>query len=97
MQLASNPLFKIYKLALFINKNDFLKAFVEEIFINQRNEIEIIPKIGDQVIQFGDIDRMDEKFTYLKAFYHSNTTKGGWNKYATLSLKYKNQIVCSKK
>ena len=97
VQLASNPLFKIYKLALFINKNDFLKAFVEEIFINQRNEIEIIPKVGDQVIQFGDIDRMDEKFMYLKAFYHSNTTKGGWNKYATISLKYKNQIVCSKK
>ncbi len=97
IQLASNPLFKIYKLALFINKDDFLKAFVEQIFINHRNEIEIIPKVGDQIIQVGDIDRLDEKFTYLKAFYHSSTTKGRWNKYAVISLKYKNQIVCSKK
>lgn len=97
IQLASNPLFKIYKLALFINKDEFLKAFVEQIFINQRNEIEIVPKIGDQLILVGDIDRLDEKFMYLKAFYHSNTIKGSWNKYATISLKYKNQIVCSKK
>jgi cell division protein FtsQ len=95
--LSTNPLFKIYKLALFISKDDFLKAFVEQIYINQKNEIEIIPKVGDQIIQVGDIDRLDEKFTYLKAFYHSNSIKGRWNKYAIISLKYKNQIVCSKK
>jgi cell division protein FtsQ len=96
IELASNPLFKIYKMAMFIDKKPFLKAMVEQIYINDKNEIEIIPKVGDQTIVFGDIDRMDEKFTYLKAFYRNAMNTGGWDKYATINLKYKNQVVCSK-
>ena len=96
VELTSNPLFKVFKMALYIEKKPFLNALVEQIYINDKNEIEIIPKVGDQVIQFGDIDRMDEKFSYLKSFYRSAMNKGGWDKYATICLKYKNQIVCSK-
>jgi cell division protein FtsQ len=96
VELASNPLFKIFKMASFIDKKPFLKAMVEQIFINDKNEIEIIPKAGDQIILFGDIDRMEEKFTYLKSFYRNAMNNGGWDKYATINLKYKNQVVCSK-
>ena len=96
IELASNPLFKIFKMASFIDNKPFLKAMVEQIFINNKNEIEIIPKAGDQIIVFGDIDQMDEKFSYLRAFYRSAMNNGGWNKYATINLKYKNQVVCSK-
>ena len=96
VQLSSNPLFKVFKMASYIDKRPFLKAFVEQIYINDKNEIEIIPKAGDQVIQFGDIDRMEEKFSYLKSFYRNAMNKGGWDKYTTICLKYKNQVVCSK-
>jgi cell division protein FtsQ len=96
VELASNPLFKIYKMTLYIENKPFLNALVEQIYINDKNEIEIIPKAGDQIIQFGDIDRMDEKFSYLKSFYLSAMNNGGWEKYATICLKYKNQVVCSK-
>ena len=94
--LASNPLYKIFKLALYIENKPFLKALVEQVYITNKNEIEIIPKVGNQVIQFGDLDRMDEKFSYLKSFYRSAMIKGGWDKYATICLKYKNQVVCLK-
>ena len=96
VELASNPLFKIWKLASYIDKKPFLKAMVEQVFINNKNEIEIIPKAGDQTILFGDIDRMEEKFTYLRSFYRNAMNNGGWDKYATINLKYKNQVVCSK-
>jgi cell division protein FtsQ len=96
IELASNPLFKVYKMVLFIEKKPFLKAMTEQIYINARGEIEIIPKAGDQVVIFGDIDRMEEKFTYFKSFYRNAMNTGGWNKYATINLKYKNQVVCSK-
>ena len=96
LQLFTNPLFKIFKIASYIEKKPFLKAFVEQIYINDKNEIEIIPKAGDQVILFGDIDRMDEKFSYLISFYRNAMNKGGWAKYSTICLKYKNQVVCSK-
>lgn len=96
IQLSTNPLFKVFKIASYIDTRPFLKAFVEQIYINDKNEIEIIPKVGDQIIQFGDIDRMEEKFSYLKSFYRNAMNKGGWDKYTTICLKYKNQVVCSK-
>jgi len=94
--LASNPLFKVFKMASFVDNKPFLKAMIEQIYINGKNEIEIIPKAGDQIILFGDIDRMNEKFSYLKSFYRNAMNNGGWEKYAIINLKYKNQVVCSK-
>ncbi|MDP4289467.1 MAG: hypothetical protein Q8908_00145 [Bacteroidota bacterium] len=96
VELASEPLFKVYKIASYIDKKPFLKALAEQIYINDKNEIEIIPKVGDQVIMFGDMDRIEEKFSYLKAFYRNEMNNGGWDKYATINLKYKNQVVCTK-
>jgi len=32
----------------------------------------------------------------LISFYRNAMNKGGWAKYSTICLKYKNQVVCSK-
>ncbi|MCK4408307.1 MAG: hypothetical protein KAV44_11570, partial [Bacteroidales bacterium] len=90
-------LFKIYSLAKFINNNKFLNAQIEQIYINKENCIELIPKVGKHLIIFGDIDNMEEKFENLIAFYKNGLSKVGWDKYKKINLKYKNQVVCTKK
>jgi cell division protein FtsQ len=89
-------IYKIFRMVQFINKNNFWKAMIEEIFINKKGEIELFTKIGEQTVIFGDIDNMKEKFDNLFIFYKQGLNKVGWTKYKTLNLKYKNQIVCSK-
>lgn len=91
-----NLLNKLFTIAKYIYNDKFLNAQIEQIYINENNEIEMIPKIGSHLIIFGDIYNVVEKFRNLKAFYHHKINSVGWNKYSIINLKYKNQVVCTK-
>ncbi|MCD4747182.1 MAG: hypothetical protein K8R58_12870 [Bacteroidales bacterium] len=91
-----STLYKIFMLAKYIQGNEFLKAQIEQVYINKKGEIELLPKIGKHLIIFGDIDNMNKKFEKLVSFYKKGLKKAGWDKYKTINLKYKNQVVCSK-
>ena len=94
--IMTKSIYKIFRIAQFLDKDDFWKAMVEEIFINSKGDIELFTKIGEQTVIFGNIDNMDEKFDNLLVFYKQGLNKVGWKKYKTINLKYKNQVVCSK-
>ncbi|MEA3503868.1 MAG: hypothetical protein U9R32_01560 [Bacteroidota bacterium] len=85
----------IFILANYIDKQVFLNAQIDQIYINTKQEYEITPKIGEQIIIFGDIFGYKNKFEKLEAFYKQAIRNNGW-KYKQINLKYKNQIVCSK-
>lgn len=87
----------LFKLVKFINNDKFWKAQFEQIYINSKKEIELIPRVGNHNIILGSVDNMREKFENLKAFYEQGLSQYGWNKYKTINLKFKNQIVCTKR
>lgn len=87
----------IYKLANFIDKSEFWKAQIEQIAVNKVFEFELIPKVGNHKIVFGDITNLEGKFEKLMIFYKKGLTKTGWNEYSEINLKYKNQVVCKKR
>ena len=87
---------KLYILAIYIDQDEFYKLQVDQIFVNEFWEFEIIPKVGRNVILFGGINDIPEKFEKLTAFYNNGLKKAGWNKYKILNIKYKNQVICSK-
>ncbi len=85
------------KLAVFINEDDFWNACVEEVYVNEKGEYEIYTKLGKQNVILGKIDEeLKEKFRKLKILYAEAMPNVGWNKYKTINLKYKGQIVCTK-
>ncbi len=89
---------ELYAMGLFIDANPFWKAQVKQIYINEDKEMELVPLAGNQKIIFGDTTAMEEKFNKLLTFYQQGlNTTGWWNKYSTINLKFKNQIVCTKK
>ena len=94
--VVKTALYKVFMMAKFINKDAFWKAMIEEIYVNEKNEIELFTKIGDAIVIFGDIDNMSEKFSKLLVFYKEGLSKFGWGRYKKINLKYKNQVVCSK-
>ena len=87
----------LYKLALYIDSDDFWKSELEQIYIDDNNDIILIPIVGIHKVMFGSIDNYKNKFRNLKQFYKTGITKKGWNKYSLINLKYENQIVCTKK
>ncbi len=80
-----------------INESKFLTTLVEEVYVLTKNEYEIIPKIGQQIIQLGSINNLDKKLNKLELLYAQGMTPAdGWTKYKTINLKFEGQVVCSK-
>ena len=65
--------------------------------IDGPNDLMIIPKLQGHVINFGDSTRMEEKKAAILAAYRSVLPAKGWNTYDTISVKFKNQIVASRR
>jgi cell division protein FtsQ len=86
----------LYKLTMYITHDKFLKAQIDQIYVNEQGEFELIPRIGNHLVLLGSADDLDEKFRKLYAFYRLGLNKIGWNKYNIINIKYKNQVVCSK-
>lgn len=93
----TSTLTKLYRLSKYINDHGFLKSQIEQVYVNQNGEFELVPKVGRQLIVFGDIDNMEKKFDKLLVFYKEGISRTGWDKYKTINLKFDNQVVCSKK
>lgn len=89
---------EIYAMANYINADKFWSSQIQQIYVNRERDMEIVPMAGDQKIIFGDTTLMDEKFKKLYTFYQQGlNTTGWWDKYSVINLKFKNQIVCTKK
>lgn len=88
----------IYLLSDYITKDSVLNSLIHQIYVNDDKELELYPAIGDHKIVFGDTKDMQEKFEKLKIFYTEGLNKtDSWNKYSIINIKYKNQVVCTKK
>ncbi|KAA6328818.1 hypothetical protein EZS27_022315 [termite gut metagenome] len=88
---------ELYKLGLFLYNNKFWNAQIEQINVLPKREIELVPRVGEHIIFFGDTNRMEQKFERLKMFYLNALNKVGWNKYSRINLEFENQIVCTKR
>ena len=86
----------LHTLIKYISNNPFWEAQTQQIYFNEKNEFELIPLVGNHIIQFGEIDRYEEKFRNLEATYKKGFPAKGWNRFNEVDLKYKNQVVCRK-
>jgi cell division protein FtsQ len=80
-------------MGLFIQRDPFLMAMIDQIDINPQRQFELVPKIGEQIIFFGDASDLDLKFEKLKLFYKKIIPVYGWSKYSKINLAYKGQLV----
>lgn len=90
----------MYRLAKYINRDEFLNAQISQIQRNQFGDYIMIPLVGDQEIIFGTAKNeasVKQRLEKLKIFYKQGLPYEGWEKYETINLKYKNQIVCKRR
>jgi cell division protein FtsQ len=88
---------ELFKLAKYISKDKFWNAQIEQIFVNASGDFELIPRVGAHIIIFGDYNDCEEKFGNLMSFYKNGLPITGWNTYGTINLKYKGQVICTKR
>ena len=97
---ATNELFDFVS---FIEKDKFLSALVQQIYVTPVQEVQLVPEVGNQTIIVGKIVKkegrydFEKKFNRLKKFYASDAlNKLGWDTYSTIDLRYDKQVVCKK-
>jgi cell division protein FtsQ len=88
---------EIYHLASYVADDEFWKAQIQQVYVDENLDYVLIPRVGNYEIQFGNISDMETKFMKLNSFYEQALSKTDWNKYKTINLKYRDQIVCFKK
>jgi cell division protein FtsQ len=89
----SSLLMDIKMISLAIQKDSFCMAMIEQVDITPQRIFEMIPKIGKQLIVFGDGTDVDAKLAKLKLFYQEIMVKAGWNNYSVINVQYRNQVV----
>ncbi|TSA39171.1 MAG: hypothetical protein D4R64_00515 [Porphyromonadaceae bacterium] len=92
-KFLKDSLFQVVKT---IRDQAFFDALIEEININPDHTLEIIPRVGDQRIFFGDAGNYEWKLTKLKVFYEKGLPNVGWGRYSRIDLRYSNQVVAKK-
>jgi cell division protein FtsQ len=92
-KFLKDSLFQVVKT---IHNQEFLDALIEEISINPDHTLELIPRVGDQRIFFGDAGNYEWKLAKLKVFYEKGLPNVGWDRYSRIDLRYSNQVVAKK-
>jgi len=93
----SSLLNDIKTISLAIQKDSFSMAMIDQVDITPQRSFEMVPKIGNQLIVFGDATDVDLKLAKLKLFYKEIMVKAGWNSYSVINVAYKNQVVAKRK
>jgi cell division protein FtsQ len=91
-----NFIYKLFEFARYVSNHKFWNAQIEQIYVRNRNHVELIPLVGPHIIVLGNLDNYETKLKKLKLFYEKALPAEGWNKYSEINLKFKNQIVCTK-
>lgn len=85
----------LYEISNYVCSDEFLSSQITHIHINGYDEFELIPRVGDQRIMFGEAEYIPGKFKKLEYFYADGINRTGWENYDTINIMYKSQVVCS--
>jgi cell division protein FtsQ len=84
-------------LADYILKDPFWMAQVAQIDITGARNFEIVPTVGNHIIEFGDGTDPEKKFARLMLFYKQVLSKVGMNRYEKINIQYNKQVIGIKK
>lgn len=88
---------KIWKLASFLHDNPQYGEIFDQVYVGEKGDLYLQPKLGQITIIVGDNTMLEEKFENLWAFFNQGISMVGWDTYTTINLKYKDQVVCTRK
>ncbi len=87
----------IYHLVNYIRDDSFWSAQIDQIFVDNDDEIDIVPRVGNHLVHLGSAENYAGKLDNLEAFYRKVLPETGWQKYRMINLEYKDQIVCRRR
>lgn len=70
---------------------------IVQLYVDDKQDIEIIPRVGTQPLIIGNADKLGEKLDRLEIFYKNILPKVGADAYEKVNVKYDGQIICERR
>lgn len=80
-----------------MRKHAELKDWTEHIHLTAMGTLEVIPRIGRHIIEYGSIYNLEMKTRMLFQFYRSQLYITDLEKYSRINLNFENQVICEKR
>lgn len=80
-----------------IQKDEFLQSCIGQLYRNNAGDFEITVNEIDAKVVLGDTCQVDSKLLKMKTFLKHKLGSEELDNYSKVNLKFKNQIVCTKK
>jgi cell division protein FtsQ len=80
-----------------VRKNAELKDWTEHVHLTAMGTLEVIPRIGRHIIDYGSIYNLEMKTKMLFQFYRSQVYITDLEKYSRINLNFENQVICEKR
>jgi cell division protein FtsQ len=87
----------LFTFAKMLQRDSFLNALIDQIYVKPDGDWQLIPRVGADVIEYGNMDDAEKKLGQLKVFYINGLSRMGWNRYRELNVKYDGQVVAEKR
>jgi cell division protein FtsQ len=88
---------QVKQLSLYMMKDTFWLAQVQQVAITPGRGFEMIPVIGNHTILFGDGSDYEAKFHRLLLFYQQVAARTGFDRYSAVNVAYAGQVIGIKK
>lgn len=80
-----------------IASDSLMRSLVTMIVYRSPRNIMIVPRLRGHIVNLGDTNDLDTKFSNLLLAYRKVLPVKGWDYYDTISVKFKGQIVCTRR
>lgn len=87
----------VVKIASYIYYHPTWNAQVGEIVVREDRKFDLIPVLGDHVIELGYANDIEAKLDNLLVFYRQVLSKVGLNHYSAINIEYNGQVIGRKK
>lgn len=87
----------LYELALLLQNDDFWNNQIEQVNVTAEGELELVPRVGNHLINLGKPRAVEHKLERVKTFYEKVLNRVGWNRYAAINVEFDNQIICTRR
>ena len=83
----------VMSISRYIAADSFWNAQIAQVDIISARNFEMVPTVGNHIIEFGSVEHPEKKFQKLMTFYKQVISKTGINKYARINVQYDQQVI----
>ena len=94
---TTDVLSQIFKVATYLQSDTIRNTLFTQLFVTNNKQLELVPRIGNHIVQIGNASALPEKINKLMVFYVKGLNKTGWDTYSTINVQYHSQVVCTRK